>query len=277
MSSAVPLVQDGFHAWSPPEARRPIAEDPRLGSPEAAEVERRAADWEIVQIDRPGWRRISTPLGRIYGDIGISALRRLGAYLEDFDQMYRTAGLGNRLSGRYQVRIFRERKEFCSYAACLGAANAQSLYDPKTGEIGLWFDEAEVDLAWLEGIFAHEVTHAWMDLVWQRTGPLWFAEGMAEYFASFRWEGDVPVPGQAKPELVALAQLERMPLARLVSIPRDEMYGPEWPRHYALAWSVVHYLQTRVPDFVGRLLAGRGNIPEPEAIDATWWAYVEAL
>lgn len=277
MSTAIPMVEEELHAWSLPEARRPLAEDPRLGSPVASEVERRASDWLIVQIDRPGWRRMTTPLGKIYGDVDIPVLRRLGAYLEDFDQMYRTSGLGNRLSGAYVVRIFRKAKDFCSYAACLGAANAQSLYDPRMGEIGLWFDEDRVDLSWLEGIFAHEVTHAWMDLAWRRTGPLWFAEGMAEYFASFRWDGDIPVPGQMKPEIVRIAQLERMPLERLVAMPREEMYGPEWPRHYALSWSVIHYLQTKVPDFVSRLLAGLGNIPDPEALDGPWWAYVENL
>lgn len=275
--TGIPLVEEGIHAWSLPEAPRPIGHDPRLGSPAAAEVERRATDWEVSQLERPGWRRVVTPKAKIYGDVEIPVLRRLAAYVEDFGAMYAAAGLGDRMAAPYLVRIFRLRRHFCDYATCLGAANAESLYNPPTGEIGLWFDEEEVGLSSFEEIVAHEVTHAWMDLAWRRTGPLWFAEGMAEYFASFRWEGEIPVPGQVKPKIVRLAKLERMPLGRLVTMPRNEMYGPEWPRHYALSWSVVHYLMIRVPDLVGRLLAGKGSIPEPEALDRTWWEYVEAL
>jgi hypothetical protein len=277
MTSEIPLVQDGFHAWSVPASRRPLAQESRLGTPEVADVERRAADWEIAQLDRPGWRRLTLSAGRIYGDVEIPVLRRLGAYLEDFDGMYRRSGIAATLEGPYVVRIFKRTKDFCAYAACIGAANAQSLYNPRTQEIGLWFDESEVSLSWLEEIFAHEVTHAWMDLGFRRTGPLWFAEGMAVYFASFQWDGDIPVPGQVKDQLVRLARLERMPLARLIQMPRDEMYGPEWPRLYALSWSVVHYLQTKVPELVVRLLRGEGNIPPPEALDRAWWTYVEGL
>lgn len=34
-----------------------------------------------------------------------------------------------------------------------------------------------------------------MDRVWKRTGPLWFAEGVAEYFANFSVRDGRAVPG----------------------------------------------------------------------------------
>lgn len=254
-----------------------------LGRPAAPEIEERSQDWPVQELAREGWRLVETPLGEIKGDAPLAVLTRVGALLDDFEAMIRASIQGPAPRAMYRYRVFADKRDFCTFAACIGAANAQSLYDPETGEVALWAEEwffgdegAHFLPAW-ESVVAHETVHAYMDLVWNRTGPLWFAEGMAEYFASFRWRGKTPVPGAVNRDLVELARSERLSLPTLVRMPRDEMYGPEWQRYYALAWSAVHYLQERVPDLARRLLAGRGDIPEPEALDQDWWRYVEAL
>lgn len=275
--TSIPLVVgDGLHAWEIYGKN----DDPaivELGRPAASEIEARSADWPVHHLERPGWRLLETPLGEIRGDPPLPVLGRIGTYLEEFEEMLRDSMAGPAPRSMYRIRIFSHRKDFCAFAACIGAANAQSLYDPRTGEIALWADEADVSVSSFESIFAHELVHAYMDLVWNRTAPLWFAEGMAEYHASFRWQGDRPVPGQVKEDLLGLARRERLPLATLVRLTREEMYGPEWPRYYALAWSVVHYLERRLPDLSRRLLAGERNIPEPEELDLDWWSHLLAL
>ena len=45
--------------------------------------------------------------------------------------------------------------------------------------------EGDPSPAWLQKTLAHEFAHEYMDRVWKRTDPLWFAEGVAEYFANF--------------------------------------------------------------------------------------------
>jgi hypothetical protein len=187
--------------------------------------------------------------------------------------------MGARPRREYRVRVFKVKRDFCSYAACLGAPQAQSLYDPRSYEVGMWFDQAKVDLEWFEKIFAHEMTHAYMDLAWGVTGPLWFAEGMAEYYSNFLWKGSQPIPGQVEPELIATARWdpEVMPLWELVGMPRERMYGPEWPRLYALAWTLIHFLYQERPSLIEALLAARSGLPDPRELDAPWRAYVGRL
>lgn len=273
--TGIPLVQDGVHAWNlpPPKGERLAG----LGSPTPQAIERRAVDWPVIPLENPNWNRLETPEGHLVSDVDLQVLNRLGALLVDYHGMLER-GMGGRAKRLYHVRVFREKQAFCAYAACLGAPQAESLYDPRSYEIGMWFDERKVDLGWLEKIFAHEMTHAYMDLAWGVTGPLWFAEGMAEYYSNFRWKGRHAVPGQVDPELVRTARWDPdfLPLAALVGMPREKMYGPGWQELYALSWTVVHFLHAEHPEIVLAFLERR-PLPDPQDLDASWRAYVGRL
>jgi hypothetical protein len=240
------------------------------------EVRRRSRAWEARPLDTPGWRILETPKGVLRGDVDEDLLRAIGVYLEEFNRALRAAVAGPAPRARFTARVFAERRDFCLLAACAGAPNAESLYDPRTGEIAVWFDGQLVP-DWQERIFGHEFTHAYMDLVWARTGPLWFAEGMAEYFSNAAWDGERLVPGQVNAGAVELLRrTPRIPLPRLLRLPRGEIYGPEYAVIYAHAWSFVHYLFAREPEQITGLLDGRSPV-DVGALGIGWSAYLEEL
>jgi hypothetical protein len=244
------------------------------------EILRRSRDWESRPGEAPNWKIMFTPNVVLRGDVEDRTLRVFGVHLEEFNAMLRRA-TGGSLPRPFTVRIFSKRDEFCRFAACLGAPNAESLYDPRSGEMVVWFDPGTIvhHLWWLQHILAHEFTHAYMDVVWKRTSPLWFAEGMAEYFSNLEWREDGFVPGMAHPEILAYLRTSiPVPLSRFLIISRDEMYHPAMFRHlYAQAWSLVHFLFARAPETASRLLESGGTLADPSRWEGPWLEHIQGL
>jgi hypothetical protein len=212
----------------------------------------------------------------VRGDVPVESLRTVGAYLEAFLAMLQES-LGGDASGiMFSARVFADPRDFRRYAACAGAPQAESFYDPRTAELVVCWDGAR-DLPWLQKTIAHEFTHAYMDRVWGRTEPLWFAEGMAEYFSNFSVREGRLRPGAADRRALLLLRLdEPVPLRRLVELGREEMYGASFPLLYAEAWSFVHYLFSRSDGVVDLLL--RGQAPRDlEDLEAGWKEHLEKL
>jgi hypothetical protein len=242
----------------------------------AAAVRRASKDWEWKPLESPGWKILMAPRVVVRGDAPIDALRTVAAYVEEFRRMLQ-ASLGGEAEGiMFSVRVFEAVPDFRRYAACLGAPNAESLYDPRGSEIVLSIDGTQ-GAAWLQKTVAHEFTHAYMDRVFRRTGPLWFAEGMAEYFSNFAVRAGRLCPGEVDRRAVLLLRLEApLPLGRFVRTGREEMYGPGFPALYAQAWSLVHYLFSREDGTIDLLL--RGGSPEDlERMETDWRAFLERL
>jgi len=193
----------------------------------------------------------------IVGDLKHDDMRAVAIYALEFEDMLsRTIG-GPPRNIPYRVRFFADQKEFAVIARRSGAANAMSYYSPKSGEIVMWFNETMTHSD-LQGLLAHEFTHAYMDIVHECTSPLWFAEGMAEYFQHFTWTGDRAEPGAInEAELAHLKRGVPLPIDQFVKLPRDEMYGPDYKLLYAEAWSVVHFLVDHEPGVIQNLLRGR--------------------
>ena len=70
----------------------------------------------------------------------------------------------------FSARVFSKRSDFLRYAASRGAANAESFYDPRTSELVVCPDD-DRGREWLHKTLAHEFAHAYMDRVWDCTGP----------------------------------------------------------------------------------------------------------
>jgi hypothetical protein len=232
--------------------------------------------WEWKNLETPGWKLLMTPSFVVRGDVPIDDLRTVGAHLEEFLKMAKAA-LGGDSSGlMFSARVFSSARDFRRYAVRSGASNAESFYDPRSAELVVCL-EVSPSPAWLQKTLAHEFAHEYMDRVWKRTEPLWFAEGVAEYFANFTVRDGRVQPGAVDRRALLLLQFdEPMPLERFLKLGRDEMYGVLFAHHYAQAWSFVHYLFARDDGTIDLLL--RGTLPpRVEELEKGWRKHLTDL
>jgi hypothetical protein len=246
-------------------------------SPLAPKAVREAARrWEWKALETPGWKILMADHVVVRGNVALDSLRTAGAYLEEFRRMMKASIGGDDAKIMFSARIFADPEDFRRYAALRGAANAESFYDPATSELVICL-ERRAGTEWLQRTLAHEFAHAYMDRVWKRTGPLWFAEGMAEYFSRFAVKDGRTVPGEMdRPALLLLRLGEPAPLGRFLALPREEMYGPSFPTHYAQAWSLVHYLFSRKDGVIDLLLRG-GTLEKVEELEKGWKEHIEKM
>jgi len=210
------------------------------------------------------------------GGAGLEDLRESAACLEAFLEALRGSLGGEMPASGFSARIFASARDFRLYATLAGAPNAESFYDPRTGEMVLCLDPPR-GTPWLHKTLAHELSHLYMDRVWGRTDPLWFAEGLAEYFASFQVRENRVRPGAVDPEaLRRLRERGPLPLGEFLRLGRDELYGESFPYHYAQAWSLVHYLFSRGDGLVDLLLRG-GRLENVERLEGEWREYLKKL
>jgi hypothetical protein len=269
-------IHEAWHSLSEEDLRRPAMAGSGVMLIPAAEIDRRSRDWTTKPVDPP-WRVLSTPNFSIRSDREGERIREIGVYLEEFNLMLRGTINGRPQEAPFMLRLFSDQRDFCVYATLCQAANALSFYDPRSGEMVMWTHEA-MEMEKFQRLMAHEFTHAFMDKMWRRTEPPWFAEGMAAYFSTFEWREGGLVPGGVLPALLDLLRAGPLvPLDRFTRFGRGDMYSSSaWPLLYAQAWSVVHFLFAREPDIITALLEGRWT-PFPGGFEAPWRAHVEGL
>lgn len=238
------------------------------------EIERRSTGWKIREDGI--WDVVETQNAIIYAQgFGASFLRSVGVHLEEFNLMLRSALGGPAPRRPFGLRIFSNRKDFCTHAACLGAYNAESLYDPNSAVMAMLSDPSKPEW-WAQRIIAHETTHAYMHLVYDVVRPLWFAEGMAEFFANFSWQDGALSPGALNPEILRRLKLDReslVPIFEFVNLGREAMYGADFAMLYAQSWALVHFLMAEQPSEIQDLLK-KG----PAAIDEdAFWRHLDEM
>lgn len=103
----------------------------------------------------------------------------------------------------------------------------------------------------------HELTHYFLRNTVAGL-PLWFNEGMAEYYSTFTTSGDNVNIGKAIPEHVAyLRDGNTMPLPQLFAI---DVHSPDYGEgrrqgaFYAESWALIHYLLAGNPERRPQLL-----------------------
>lgn len=235
-----------------------------------------ARQWPWKPLEVPAWKMLTSDHFIVRGDVPLDDLREVAACLEAFLEAMREVLRGDLPATRFLARVFSRAGDFRLYAFLAGAPNAESFYDPRTAEMVLCLDPPRGP-AWLHRTLAHELTHLYMDRVWGRTGPLWFAEGLAEYFAAFEVRGGRVLPGAVDPEaLRRLREREPRPLGEFFRIGREELYGETFPGHYAQAWSFVHFLAARKAGLIDLLLRG-GALEDPEGLEKEWKEYVAGM
>ena len=232
--------------------------------------------WKWQPLEAPGWKMLTSDHFVVRGNAPLKNLRECAACMESFLEAMRRALGGSPARAPFSVRVFAAARDFRLYATLAGAPNAESFYDPRTAEMVICLDPPREPL-WLQKTLAHELTHVYMDRVWDRTGPLWFAEGLAEYFAGFQVRDGRVLPGAVDREaLRRLRERGPMPLEKFLRLGRDDFYGESFPYLYAQAWSLVHYLFSRKDGVVDLLLRG-GTMGDVEEVEKGWLEHLEKL
>lgn len=106
-------------------------------------------------------------------------------------------------------------------------------------------------------VLFHELGHMLARRYGPARVPLWYAEGLAELYASLRIRGDYAILGKPpRGRLETLSQLIGRPIELESVLRRNEVGSAgagERARFYALAWLLTHYLMLSDPDRRNRL------------------------
>jgi len=193
------------------------------------------------------WLQLTTPNFRVIGGAGEGALRRVASRLEQFREalglLFPKAVLVS--SVPTTVIVFRGAKEYEPFTPLYNgkhkAIAGYFLPGPTVNYVTLAAGGAE-DF----GIIYHEYVHLVMNNT-MRGVPLWFNEGLAEYYATFQVTagGREASLGLLQSQHVLLLREQWLALPVLVGVGHDSPYYNERDKmsvFYAESWALVHYL-----------------------------------
>jgi hypothetical protein len=104
--------------------------------------------------------------------------------------------------------------------------------------------------AWDDHIVRHELVHYVMRLSHRRELPLWFGEGMAEYFQTLAYDrsrGYLLFGRPTMAQVQTVRQLGLLPAGALIAGDLDGEMMRERARYYATSWLIVHALMHGSP------------------------------
>jgi tetratricopeptide (TPR) repeat protein len=116
-----------------------------------------------------------------------------------------------------------------------------------------------------ERILFHEYIHLVLSLS-RRDLPLWFEEGLSEFYAGARLDDEGAEVGVSDDRHLAL--LSRLPLMPIEELLRAEGKGDSDALFYAQSWALVHYLLVEAPEGrerLARFLGLEGSGVDPVA------------
>jgi len=166
-----------------------------------------------------------------------------------------------------RVYIFGDRRSFTPYCeAAMGRSERLS---------GVFFSHRDGNHVLIDGseqgvdhVVYHELTHYFLRNTVPADVPLWFNEGIAEFYSTFASHNDAVDVGLPVQEHIAWLRTQPLiPLKELFAIDHDSKEYHEGNRQgvfYAESWALVHYLMIGSPErreqlgtYVGLIASGR--------------------
>jgi tetratricopeptide (TPR) repeat protein len=234
------------------------------------------------------WRALRTNHFHVVGDVSAGRLREVALRFEQFREVV-TQLLPAALkagSAPVVVILFPDAR---SYRPFMPIANGQPV--PVDG---FFVDGADTNYITLNveageqafpAVF-HEFSHLLLNSVFEQA-PLWFNEGLAEYFSTFQVTdgGRRALIGKPNDRHVALLRERRLKLSQLFAIgPGSKEYtreGIERQLLYAQSWALVHYARHAEPRRFASLESLARRLADGDAMDAsmraTFGMDIEAL
>lgn len=166
-----------------------------------------------------------------------------GEIKADIRQIYKTLvsdlSVENMQNININVRIMPDEASFVAY---------RNLHAPKLKTVSGFYsptlNEAVVikmPERFMRSVIRHEATHVINASLFGRP-PIWFNEGLAEYFERMEVAGLGRSVKHSKPSLRFLQSQRPLTLQQYFSIPYAQWYGGDIRVHYSYAWSLVHHL-----------------------------------
>jgi tetratricopeptide (TPR) repeat protein len=222
------------------------------------------------------WLSLKSAHFLVIGDASPRQLQTIALKLEQFREVVgqlNPALLGEEHAAPVVVLVFRDNR---AYAPFLPRDNGRPIRVGGFFQSGI--DVNYIALTLQAGDRAYPaILHEFSHLLlrgWLADAPLWFNEGIAEYYSTFEVSGDGRRAsiGRAIAAHRNLLQSRRLPFGRFFAV---EHSSPEYTRDttdrevfYAQSWAIVHHAfhgdskrREQLLAFVGRLAAGEATEP----------------
>jgi tetratricopeptide (TPR) repeat protein len=225
--------------------------------------------WPAVPAWAADWKRLDTPNFVVIGNIGAGDLADVARQFEGFRE---TLGrlLGQRATGSAVptiVFVFANDRDFAPY---------KLLFKGKPIEIaGMFMPGPDLNqIAMVQfpdesatRVIFHEYMHEVVSNVFRRA-PVWFGEGLAEYYSSFELRNDGRRALIGKPVPAHIGRLREgalLPIETLIAVGHDSpLYNESDHRSvfYAESWALVHFLlndpsrRAQLTTYLGMLAQG---------------------
>jgi hypothetical protein len=219
--------------------------------------------------DGPDWTRVFTQESAHYvvkSDIDKDVCAQASQALEESYRSYgfRLAPVPGIEKKRFTVFLFSGRSGYLDYArdSMLGLPESTAgLYSSTIKQLLIWNlpDRAEMFRT-----VRHEGFHQYFDRL-AEDPPIWFNEGMAEYFELADVYGGEWQEGQVHhPHQKLLGDAKWVPMRQLLDMDTRTFQGDGIALHYAESWAIVHWLRRGPKDaqaifqkFWGALIGGK--------------------
>lgn len=222
------------------------------------------------------WVQVRSKNFFLIGNASEKDIKRVATRLEQFRETFRQLFSGINLTGSVptNVVVFKSAGSYKPFKPKRGDGKAD------TGIAGYFQPGEDVNYITLStegtdedtyGTIFHEYVHFIMNANFSKSDiPLWFNEGIAEYYQTFQIEEDIRVKlGLPQGDhLTLLNQNKLMPLDSLFNATHQQVHGTGGHSRsifYSQSWALVHYLlQSGKTDSLGKFLGLLINGAAPE-------------
>lgn len=210
----------------------------------------------VTPIREAPWIVVKSARFEIFSTLTAEETKALATELERFHALIYAVTNAPKTTSLIPTRIYALAQR--SHYAQIGPARSAGFFRP-----GLRFNLIVLadysPTLGASNVILHEYVHFVLRNGKSRRYPIWYDEGMAEFFSTVvRHEDSLALGAMPKARIPALQRLEWVPIERIIAVrSRDELPPDDRGMLYPESWALVHYLVLDRP---------KGSPPLPAAL-----------